>query len=325
VLDGGGGDDVLVASGEASTDGDQASVLNDLLGGAGDDLLTATASIIVDSNSGSEPSEASNSLDGGDGNDHLIASASARGPGASASNDLSGGQGDDVLTATAIAGASGSNSLSGGEGDDRLTATGWTNTLDGGAGDDVLLVTGAPPFVEGGPSELFGGEGDDVLTNFHGAPGLLDGGAGSDVLRGGPGDDTLIIDADDLLGPGITVSGGPTRPNEPQFGPFDRLVVDFDLDLTGIGDERIANIERVDLTSRASNSLTLNLDDVLGATDANNALVVEGDSAVDTGGAPDSANLVGAWTVAGGSGGFTDYVLGGATVSIEADVAVAIV
>ena len=101
--------------------------------------------------------------------------------------------------------------------------------------------------------------------------------------------------------------------------------MDFDLDLTAVENERIANIERIDLTSGASNSLTLNLDDVLGATDALDTLLVEGDGAADTGGAPDAANLVGAWTVGGASGGFTDYVLGGATVSIEADVAVAVV
>jgi Ca2+-binding RTX toxin-like protein len=327
VLDGGTGNDVLVASGEAEViqidDPSSASVLNRLLGGDGDDLLTATA--ITNG-------EASNVLDGGAGHDRLSATASARGPGASASNDLSGGEGDDVLTATTTEFGD-TNVLSGGEGDDRLTATGWTNILDGGAGDDVLLVTGALPFVEGGPSELFGGEGNDVLTVFRGGAGggdfdnsgLLDGGAGSDVLRGGPGDDTLIIDADDLIGPGTTVSGGSER-SEPdaRFGPFDALVVDFDLDLTAVGNEKVANIESVDLTSGASNSLTLNADDVLAATDAGNTLVVEGDSAADTGSAPDAANLVGAWTVDGVSDGFTDYVLGGATVSIEADVAVAI-
>jgi hypothetical protein len=59
--------------------------------------------------------------------------------------------------------------------------------------------------------------------------------------------------------------------------------------------------------------LTLNLEDG------------EGDGAADTDGAPDAVNLVGGWMVGGGSGGFTDYVLGGATVSIEADVAVAVV
>ena len=118
---------------------------------------------------------------------------------------------------------------------------------------------------------------------------------------------------------GTTISGG--------SAPFsvDTLVVNFDLDLTGIGNDRIGNIERVDLTSGESNTLTLNADDVLAATDARNTLVVLGDSAADTGGAPDAANLVGDWTVAGSAGGFTDYVLGGATVSIEADVAVATV
>jgi len=92
--------------------------------------------------------------------------------------------------------------------------------------------------------------------------------------------------------------------------------VDFDLDLTAIGNERIANIERVDLTSGASNTLTLNLDDVLSATDANDTLIVEGDGA-------DAVNLIGAWTVSNADG-FTDYVLGGATVSIQEDVDVAI-
>jgi hypothetical protein len=104
---------------------------------------------------------------------------------------------------------------------------------------------------------------------------------------------------------------------------FDALVADFDLDLTAIGNDRIANIERVDLTSGASNTLTLNLDDVLSATDAANTLVVEGDGAADTGGAPDAVNLIGAWTVSSADG-FTDYVLGGATVSIEEGVDVAI-
>ena len=156
---------------------------------------------------------------------------------------------------------------------------------------------------------------------------LLDGGPGSDILRGGSGSDTLSIDAQDLNGPGTTISGG--------AGLGDTLVVNFDLDLTGISDDRIANIGRVDLTSGASNTLTLNLDDVLAATHANddvpsgspahNTLVVEGDSAADTGGAPDAVNLVGPWSAAAVSAGFTGYVLDGATVSVEADVAVATV
>jgi hypothetical protein len=141
-------------------------------------------------------------------------------------------------------------------------------------------------------------------------------------LRGGGDNDTLIVDAEDLIGSGTTVSGEPGW--QVDSLDFDTLVVDFDLDLTGLANERIANIERIDLTSGTSNSLTLNADDVLAATHANDTLIVEGDGAADTGGAPDSANLVGAWTVGGGAGGFTDHVLGGATVSIEADVAVAI-
>ncbi len=103
--------------------------------------------------------------------------------------------------------------------------------------------------------------------------------------------------------------------------------MDFDLDLTAVGNQRIADIGRVDLTSGASNSLTLNLDDVLALVAdpiSENEYWSRRRSASDTGGAPDAANLVGAWTVGSVSGGFTDYVLGDATVRIEADVAVAV-
>jgi hypothetical protein len=146
---------------------------------------------------------------------------------------------------------------------------------------------------------------------------VLVGGAGRDILRGGAGGDAFIIDAEDLTGTGTTVSGGPSDPDFFPFGPLDTLVFDFDLDLTAVGNDRIANIQRMDLTNGASNSLTMNLDDVLAATDANDTLIVEGDGS-------DTANLVGAWMVAGVSDDFTDYVLDDATVSIASDIDVAI-
>jgi hypothetical protein len=123
----------------------------------------------------------------------------------------------------------------------------------------------------------------------------------------------MIIDAEDLIGPGTTLSRG-------------TLVADLDLDLTAVGNERIADIGRIDLTSGTSNSLTLNLDDVLALVIdpalENDVLRIEGDGAADTGGAPDAANLVGAWTVSGASGGSPTTSL--ETVSVEADVTVAI-
>jgi hypothetical protein len=186
-----------------------------------------------------------------------------------------------------------------------------SNDLSGSTGNDILLATIVSP-SDSGSSELFGGEGDDQLTVFGGDGNLLDGGPGRDIVRGGSGADTLVIDANDLIGPGTTISGGPSTSLA-----LDTLVFDFDLDLTAIANERIANIERMDLTSGNSNSLTMNLGDVLAATDADDTLIVEGDGS-------DSVNLVGAWTVAEVPDDFTDYVLGGARVSIDSDIDVAI-
>ena len=62
-----------------------------------------------------------------------------------------------------------------------------------------------------------------------------------------------MIDLDDLTGAGSGIDGA---------GGEDSLLVGFDLDLTTIADDRIANVERFDLTNGAANTLTLDSDDV---------------------------------------------------------------
>jgi hypothetical protein len=101
-------------------------------------------------------------IDGGAGNDHLIA---GRGPttliGGDGNDKLIGGRASDVLK-----GGAGSDLLIGGSGNDRLYGGAGNDKLVGGPGDDILK----------------GGRGKDVLI----------GGAGDDQLSGGPGKDKLI-------------------------------------------------------------------------------------------------------------------------------------
>ena len=243
-----------------------------------------------------------------------------------ASNDLAGGQDDDRLSAFARASidevsrfshitVTASNDLTGGKGDDVLSAFAHAsgteeafahNRLDGGSGHDQLTAT-----IEGaGRSEFFGGTGDDELIVFGGEDNLLDGGAGSDGLRGGAGDDHLAIDLQDLTGAGGGIHGG---------GGEDSLLVGFNLDLTKIADDRIANVARVDMANGAPNNLTLGADDVLAMTNAGHTLFVEGDSAAETGSSADTATLAGGWAPGGTVDGFSSFTLGAATVNVDAD------
>jgi hypothetical protein len=210
-----------------------------------------------------------------------------------AANALDGGPGDDRLTAAAEA-----------QGDPEARAS---NLLEGGTGSDILLAE----IVDLGSSDLLGGPGDDHLTVVGGNDNLLDGGPGRDRYQGGGGDDRFAIDAEDLLGSGTTLDGAEGE---------DTVLVDFDLDLTGLDDGRITNIERVDLADGAPNRLTLAFEDVLAVTDDASTLFVEGDGAAETGGAADAASLIGDWASAPTLAGFTAFTLANATVNVDGDV-----
>jgi Ca2+-binding RTX toxin-like protein len=101
-------------------------------------------------------------IDGGAGNDHLIA---GRGP-----TTLIGGDGNDKLI--------------GGKGDDLLKGDIGNDLLIGGPGNDLL-------YGGDGNDRLVGGSGDDILEGESGNDVLI-GGSGNDQLSGGSGKDKLI-------------------------------------------------------------------------------------------------------------------------------------
>jgi hypothetical protein len=128
---------------------------------------------------------------------------------------------------------------------DTLNATQGATSIDrliGGQGDDVLNA-------DGGADVLIGGQGNDVLgiaTGNIGAAFRFDGGTGVDTLK---------------LGGSASFSGN--------------------LDLTKIADSRIVDIERIDLRGEGTNTLTLNVSEVLNISGTSNELRVRLD-AVDT-------------------------------------------
>ena len=123
--------------------------------------------------------------DGGDGNDRLIVSFVGRGSGVTI--DLSGGA---EAALEAASGGSFSNferyHVTGSNFGDTITGDAGNNEMWGLDGDDILSG-GAD-----GLDVLYGGEGDDTLTASAGSVGdVLIGGAGSDIITGGDGGDTL--------------------------------------------------------------------------------------------------------------------------------------
>ncbi len=132
-------------------------------------------------------------VDGGDGNDCIDASAVTQ-----VGVVLYGGAGNDRLT-----GGAGNDRMDGGTGDDEL---------NGGCGNDVLV----------------GGQGKDCLNGGDGND-LLDGGSDNDQLRGGKGNDLLVADSgDDYLkgedGNDILVGGAGNDSSEGNYGAD--LIVD---------------------------------------------------------------------------------------------------
>ena len=191
-------------------------------GGAGDDYIYANSFL-----------PGSNTLNGGTGNDAVIASFVSYYYPFDADNTLSGGAGDDVLSA-GIQGDSGtgpffnssltqSNALDGGVGNDTLFASisdfiwidpqsapqslSLTNTLSGGAGNDTVLSTITiaidNEYLDPGPvvitddvgaSTLHGGAGDDVIVaTFNGSGAATLVVTGSSLLYGDAGDDQLTV------------------------------------------------------------------------------------------------------------------------------------
>lgn len=141
--------------------------------------------------------------------------------------------------------------------------TGGVETQVGDGGANVLIADQGAAVVD----VLVGGRGNDTL--------ISDG--GDDVLRGGEGDDLLAI-------PDANFS-----PRRLQGGNgIDTLRLDgsgITLDLTTIADNRIVDIEQIDLRGSGANTLTLDVLEVLNISTHSNTLVVRanGDDTVNMG------------------------------------------
>lgn len=109
-------------------------------------------------------------MDGGAGNDHLMAGGGAA--------TLLGGEGNDKLI-----GSRANDKIFGGNGNDVIFGFGGNDLLDGGAGNDII-------FGSCGADEILGGDGKDVIFG-EGGNDTIDAGAGNDLVFGGWGDDTI--------------------------------------------------------------------------------------------------------------------------------------
>ncbi|WP_445630526.1 beta strand repeat-containing protein [Nostoc sp. DSM 114167] len=208
LLSGGDGNDFLDASELAIAEGHDfigSSGNNTLNGGAGDDTLRA------------ESPKSNSLLSGDDGNDYLSTSGleyyrsdySFR---SSGNNTLNGGIGDDTLLAEI---STGNNLLSGGDGNDLLSISGvvigtssgdiygpssGNNTLNGGTGDDTLRAE-----ISTGNNLLSGGDGNDSLYLSTSSPDTVRSYLVTQTVDGGQADDLLSVDYSNATG-GITTT-----------------------------------------------------------------------------------------------------------------------
>ena len=173
--------------------------------------------------------------------------------------------------------------------------TGGAETQVGGDGPDTLSAT-----LGAGVDVLIGGRGDDTL--------ISDG--GDDVLRGGEGDDVLAI-PDTNFSPRRLQGGTGT----------DTLRLDgagLTFDLTQIADNRITDVEIIDVRGSGANVLTLNQLELLNLSSHSNTLVVRRD-------ADDAVNFGGGWTQQVGETidgvPFEVFTQGAATVKVQATAA----
>lgn len=154
--------------------------------------------------------------------------------------------------------------LTGSGGGDILRGDAIANVLLGGQGDDELVG-------RDGDDELDGGNGND----------RLEGGQGQDTVRGGAGDDNLQFDSADAL-----IDGGAGE---------DTLLIIGDLVLGPVVG-LLRDLEVLNLQDSASNTLSIDPDDLEDVTDNRLSLRIDG----DTGDAV-KATLPGTWTLVSAS------------------------
>ncbi|MEG4394959.1 calcium-binding protein [Microcoleus sp. BROC3] len=215
---GGGGDDFIVSATVSALSSVGASSSfpgfagrNLLDGGTGNDTLVAAFS--TDTMIGGEGNDSLRGVftqaSGGDGNDTLNASFAGTN---AALITLDGGLGSDLLIANSTAGVT--NFMNGGEGDDRIVFGTTRDRLIGtlGGNDTISYATGVNfSGAQSTPNIITDNLGANFIAGSNGTD-LITTGAGDDILFGGP--TSLVtpgIDGDDTLDSGggnDTILGG---------------------------------------------------------------------------------------------------------------------
>ena len=185
----------------------------------------------------------------------------------SGAGDVNGDGFDDLLTGARLGDPNGVN------------GAGETFVVFGGnftGGSETQVGDGNPNALTAmqgsGLDILIGGQGNDALVS--------DG--GPDILRAGEGDDLLTIPDIDFTGTRRLVGGN----------GIDTLALDgtgLTFDLTSIADNRIVDIEQIDITGSGDNTLTLNQLEVLNLSSHSNTVIVRRDQG-------DTVNIGNGWT-----------------------------
>jgi hypothetical protein len=131
---------------------------------------------------------------------------------------------------------------------------------------------------DGDPNTLIGTSSDEIFVAGVGNDTLI-GHGGMDVLNAGAGNDTIAINASNIVALAQTGTGNRARVDG--GGNTDTLKLDgsdLTLNLTNISNTRIQDIEKINITGSGSNTLILNLNDVLDTSTSTNILKVLGNS-----------------------------------------------
>lgn len=250
IIFGGDGEDSLI--GGSGNDNVVGGLGNDtLLGNAGNDFLRGNAG---DDNLFGH--DGNNKIYGDEGNDFLMTGAGQ--------DTLYGGSGNDNINS-----GSGDDAVYGENGDDYIYSFEGYDTLDGGEGNDRIYgAEGNDSIVGGlGDDSLYGGENDDFLS----------GGNGDDYLEAGEGNDKILAD-----GGYDTIDGG----NGIDIVTYAGSAANFSIYKRVIGADESADREKVDYyvynkagdgydilrnveSLKFSNGVTLNLENLLGASNWN--------------------------------------------------------